>query len=207
VVVAGGSGRRFGCLKQLQPLGGKRVLDWSVAAVSAAAGNCGVVVVVPEAESTRSDLPGNVLVAGGSTRSGSVRRGLDALPATASHVLIHDAARPLASQLLVNRVALALAEPGVLAVVPVVPVTDTIRSVDGGAVDRTRFVAVQTPQGFEIETLRAAHAAGAEATDDASLVDALGRPVVHVDGDPQNLKITEPSDLILAEGLLMEGMG
>ena len=88
------------------------------------------------------------------------------------------------------------------AVVPVVPVTDTLRLVGGGAVDRSNLVAVQTPQGFDVALLRRAHEDGGDATDDASLIDALGGRVLHVEGERLNIKITEPSDLAVAEALL-----
>ena len=90
---------------------------------------------------------------------------------------------------------------GADAVVPAVPVTDTLREVGGSTVDRSRLVAVQTPQGFRADALRAAHAGDAEGTDDASLVEAQGGMVVVVDGDPCNLKITVPTDLVVAEAL------
>ncbi len=198
IVVAGGSGARFGRLKQLEPLRDRRVLDWSVDAMSLAGP---VVLVVPASEAERTDLPGDVIVAGGASRSASVRAGLDAVPAQATHVLIHDGARPLVSAAIVDRVTAALAA-GADAVVPVIPVTDTLRDVTGHAVDRSQFVAVQTPQGFELSILRRAHGADADATDDATLIDQLGGSVVHVDGEPQNLKITQPTDLSLAEVLL-----
>jgi 2-C-methyl-D-erythritol 4-phosphate cytidylyltransferase len=91
---------------------------------------------------------------------------------------------------------------GADAVVPAVPVTDTLREVDGAAVDRTRLVAVQTPQGFAVDVLRAAHAGGADATDDASLAEAVGAKVVLVEGDAANIKITEPWQLAVAEMLI-----
>jgi 2-C-methyl-D-erythritol 4-phosphate cytidylyltransferase len=94
---------------------------------------------------------------------------------------------------------LAAVAAGADAAVPAVPVTDTLRAVGGGPVDRTAVVAVQTPQAFPAAALRAAHAGGVEATDDASLVEAAGGRVVLVDGDPANLKITTPVDLTLAE--------
>lgn len=198
MVVAGGSGARFGTRKQLSPLGPARVVDHAVASVQSHV--AGTVLVVPE-DLVGEDLPGDVVVAGGATRSESVRCGLAALPPTARWVLVHDGARPLVPDAVVERVLHALAE-GADAVVPVVPVTDSLRTVDGRPVDRTRFVAVQTPQGFRTEVLRAAHDAGGDATDDATLVDHRGGVVVQVAGDAGNLKITVPADLALAEVLL-----
>lgn len=200
MVVAGGSGSRFGGLKQLEPLAGKRVLDWSVEAVGPIAGSEGVILVVPASEAGRTDLPGDRVVAGGNSRSESVRSGLAALPDSATHVLVHDGARPLATRALTARVIAGLARAD--AVVPVVPVTDTLRLRSGGPADRSEFVAVQTPQGFEIAALRRAHDSGQDATDDASLVDRVGGLVAHVDGEAGNIKITDPSDLLVAEALL-----
>lgn len=209
VVVAAGSGVRFGGSKQLARLGAQRVVDLAVAA---AASTCdGVVVVVAPGERaeveagfpcTAAGTP--VVVEGADTRSGSVRCGLAAVPPSARVVLVHDGARPLASAGLFRRVIDAVAS-GADAAVPVVPVVDTIRSTDGGVVDRSRLVAVQTPQGFRADLLRAAHAGGAEATDDATLVEAIGGKVVLVEGEPTNLKITRPHDLVVARALLEEG--
>lgn len=207
VVVAAGSGRRYGGAKQFDTVGGTRVIDRSVAV---AAANCdGVVAVVaPDVVGTSdAELPGAaVVVAGGTTRSASVRNGLAAVPEDATVILIHDAARPLASPELFQRV-IAAVRGGAEAAVPVVPVVDSIRSVDGGVVDRDGLRAVQTPQGFEASALRAAHGADDEATDDATLVEAAGGTVVLVDGEPSNLKITGPHDRVVAEALsaLREG--
>ncbi len=205
-MVAGGSGARFGALKQLQILGGRRVLDWSVDAIAPVV--AGVVVVVPQDRWSDlcvelADLPVDAIVPGGATRSDSVRAGLAALGPEATHVLVHDAARPLATPALAERVVDALAA-GAAGVVPVVPVTDSLRTVEGEPVDRSRFVAVQTPQGFRLDDLREAHRSDQVATDDAALLDRLGLPVVHVDGETANLKITQPHDLRLAEALLAE---
>ncbi len=192
VVVAAGSGSRFGGPKHLARLGERRVIDWSVAAMARVSRG---VVVVGAAEG----LPaGVVTVSGGATRSESVRAGLAAVSDDATHVLIHDGARPLVSDVVVDRVVAALSS-GADAVVPVVPVVDSLRSVDGHAVDRSRYVAVQTPQGFDIGVIRQAHSVESDATDDATLVDQLGLVVRHVDGDPKNLKITRPVDLAAAE--------
>jgi 2-C-methyl-D-erythritol 4-phosphate cytidylyltransferase len=204
IVVAGGSGTRFGTLKQLELLAGRRVLDWAVMSLagegSTRNGVDGVVLVVPEVLLDLDDLPGDVIVAGGPSRSASVRAGLAAVPEGTDRVLVHDGARPLASAAVVERVIKGLDDAS--AVVPVVPVTDTLRRVDGGSVDRSGLVAVQTPQGFDLALLKRAHDAGGDATDDASLVDALGEHVLHVPGDLSNIKITEPADLVVAETLL-----
>lgn len=200
VVVAGGGGTRFGRPKQFEMLGGRRVLDWSVGALTAACQ--GVVVVLPAALADQTGLPAEVAaVPGGATRSESVRAGLAAIDPKATHVLVHDAARPLVSRAVIDRVLAALVA-GAQAVVPVVPVVDSLRSRDGHPVDRSQLVAVQTPQGFEVGVLRLAHSQAATASDDASLVDQLGLAVTHVEGEPINMKITEPHDLRIAEVLL-----
>ncbi len=201
IIVAAGSGTRFGGAKQYLELAGARVVDRSVAV--AAQVSDGVVVVVPardvEAESTR--LAAGAVVAGGTSRAASVRNGLEAVPDDAAIICVHDAARPLAGTDVYQRV-IDEVRSGAAGAVPVVPVTDTIRSVDGGAVDRSTLQAVQTPQAFQAELLRMAHADAAEATDDASLVEAAGYAVVAVEGHPRNIKITHPDDLAAAEAWL-----
>ncbi len=199
IVVAGGSGARFGQRKQLLELAGERVMDRALDALRPFVSAL-VAVLPPDAVAAEPPTEGVLVVAGGGSRSASVRAGLAALPGSATHVLIHDAARPLADPALIQRVVDALA--GAEAVVPVVPVTDTLRRLTGGSANRDEFVAVQTPQGFELTALRAAHAKGGEASDDATLIDALGGQVVHVEGDRSNIKITSPPDLVVAEALL-----
>ena len=181
------------------PLGSRRVLDWSLDDARTVADGV-VLVVAPEYVDT-PEPAADVVVAGAATRSGSVRAGLAAVPADAGIVLVHDGARPLAGPDLFVRVAAAVTE-GVDAVVPTVAVTDTLRWRDGGPVHRDELLAVQTPQGFRAAALRDAHAAGGEATDDVSLVEAAGGKVVVVDGTPANIKITHPDDLVVAGALL-----
>ncbi len=195
IIVAGGGGRRYGGAKQFERLGPGRVLDLAVATARQASD--GVVVVVPaEVAVTEGG------VAGGSTRAESVRNGLAAVPAAATIVCVHDAARPLATAELFRRVVDAVAA-GNDGVVPAVPVTDTIKLVDddGAVVDtppRERLVAVQTPQGFRATVLRRAHATGLDGTDDASLVERVGGRVITVPGEAWNDKITTPEDLARA---------
>jgi 2-C-methyl-D-erythritol 4-phosphate cytidylyltransferase len=203
VVVAAGSGRRFGGAKQYELLAGRRVVDRSVAV---AASVCdGVVVVLPvEATGHDADVPeADVVVAGGATRADSVRAGLEAVPDDAAVVLVHDAARPLATIELFRRVVDGV-RAGAAAVVPAVPVSDTIREVDGRVLDRDRLRAVQTPQGFDAAVLRAAHAAGDDATDDASLAERAGQEVVLVEGETTNLKLTARHDVAAAAAILAE---
>jgi 2-C-methyl-D-erythritol 4-phosphate cytidylyltransferase len=202
IVVAAGEGRRFGAAKQYAPLAGRRVLDWSLDAARTVAD--GVVLVVPPDRAGDAEPQADAVAAGAATRSGSVRAGLDRVPAGAEVVVVHDGARPLAGPDLFGAVVDAV-RAGADAAVPGVPVSDTLRSRGGGVVDRDGVVAVQTPQAFRAAALRAAHAGGAEATDDASLVEAGGGKVVVVDGSPANLKITDPADLVVAEALLGAG--
>ena len=197
MIVAAGSGDRFGGPKQYAPLGGRRVLDWSL---GAARDTCdGVVLVVHPDRAGDREPNADAVVAGGATRSASVRAGLAAVPADAGVVLVHDAARPLASVELWRRVIAGVGD-GHDAVVPVVPVVDTLREVGGATVDRANFVAVQTPQGFPAGVLRRAHESGADGTDDASLVEAIGGKVLCVDGEPENRKITTAADLTALQG-------
>lgn len=192
IVVAAGRGERFGRPKQYEVLAGKRVLDWSVEAARAACD--GVVVVVPPGEED-----GVGCVAGGDTRSQSVRSGLAAVPADADVIVVHDAARPAAGVGLF-RAVIAAVEAGADGAVPGVAVNDTIKRVDDGSrvietLDRATLVAVQTPQAFRAGILRRAHAGAEEATDDAGLVERVGGRVVVVPGHTGNRKLTEPDDL------------
>jgi 2-C-methyl-D-erythritol 4-phosphate cytidylyltransferase len=144
-------------------------------------------------------------VTGGSTRAESVRAGLAAVPEDVAVVLVHDAARPLLPEDVVERVLTGL-EEGWDGVAPGLRVADTVKRADGDAVvetvDRTGLVAVQTPQAFVASTLRGAHASEGDATDCAGLVEAAGGRVRIVEGDPRLLKVTTPDDLDFAEALL-----
>jgi 2-C-methyl-D-erythritol 4-phosphate cytidylyltransferase len=179
------------------------VLQRSLVTASSVSG--GVVVVVPAdaVDDVELDVANTevVVVAGGDSRASSVRAGLTVVPETARFVLVHDAARPLASPALFGSVVAVLSE-GARAAVPVVAVSDTIRSRTDGVIDRDQLVAVQTPQGFAASTLRKAHASGAEATDDATLAEAIGEVVMFVAGEAQNRKLTEPIDLVTAAAVL-----
>lgn len=199
IVVAAGSGSRFGQPKQYASLAGRRVLDHSIAAARSTSD--GIVLVVPLDRIGDTEPTVDAVVAGGDTRSESVRNGLQAVPDDADIIAVHDAARPLADDDLF-RVMVDAVRAGADAAVPAVPVVDTIRHVDGGIVDRSDLVAVQTPQTFGARALRSAHRAGGHATDDASLVEADGGKVVLVPGTAANLKITQPHDLVVAEALL-----
>ena len=205
IVVAAGSGSRFGggTPKQFLEVAGKRLVDWAV--VAAAAVSDGVVVVVPKGSSVNVSSHGLgaevVCVAGGDSRSESVRNGLAAVPSDVAIVLVHDAARPVASVDLFKAVVAAVVA-GADAAVPVVGVVDTIRDLDGNTIDRSQLQAVQTPQGFVAGALRHAHASRSDATDDATLVRVVGGSVATVDGERWNVKVTEPSDAVVVEALL-----
>lgn len=192
VVVGGGSGQRFGRPKQYELLDGERVIDRS----RRIAGDVcdGVIVVVPAADAEREGG-----VAGGATRSESVRAGLAAVPPDADIVCVHDAARPLAGPDLYRAVIDAVLA-GADGAIPGIPVVDTIKVIDDSGLvvatpPRASLVAVQTPQAFRADVLRAAHATGSEGTDDAALVESAGGRVVVVPGDVMNRKITDPADL------------
>ncbi len=198
-MVGGGSGRRFGTLKQYEDLGGRRVLDWAIDAARSV--SHGVVLVVP---ADFANEPGAVV--GGATRSESVRCGLAAVPASATIICVHDAARPFAESATFSLVIEAI-RAGADGALPGVAVTDTIKVVAADGVvestpDRSTLVAVQTPQAFRASMLRRAHATGGEGTDDGALVETVGGRVVVVDGEPDNRKITHPDDLVWARGRL-----
>lgn len=202
VVVAAGSGARFGAPKQVARLGAARVVDHAVATARDAAD--GVVLVRP-ADADWS-VEGVTAVVGGATRSASVRAGLAAVPDDAEIVVVHDAARPLASPELYARVIDAV-RAGVDGAVPGLPIADTVKRIDGAGrviatIPRDELVAVQTPQAFRASTLRTAHASEPEGTDDAAVVEAAGGRVVVVAGQAANFKITEARDLQRAEAVL-----
>jgi 2-C-methyl-D-erythritol 4-phosphate cytidylyltransferase len=192
IVVAAGAGQRFGGPKQFEPLGTGTVLEWSLSVARAVTD--GVVAVVPPGR-----IPGPGEVAGGATRSDSVRCGLAAVPGDAEVIVVHDGARPFASAHLYE-VVIEAVRAGADGAVPGLPVTDTIKVVDDdGTVvstpDRGRLTAVQTPQAFAAPRLRAAHQGAPEGTDDAALVEAAGGRVVVVPGEADNRKLTVPEDL------------
>lgn len=222
LVPAAGRGERLGpgAPKSLRHLGGEPLVVHAVRRLAAASSVSVVVVAAPPgaAQIVRELLAPVVLTAelvvveGGDTRQASVAAALAAAPAHCDVVLVHDAARALAPPELADAVAAAVRD-GHPAVVPVLPVVDTVRRVgeDGAAsstIDRERLRLVQTPQGFARSVLVEAHAAcqgcpTEEAlTDDAGLVERLGLPVHTVSGHPSALKVTRPFDLIVAHAVL-----
>lgn len=201
VLVAAGHGARFGGPKHEADLDGEPL--WAHAARALRSGGADEVIVV-------GDVAGGI--AGGPRRRDSVALGLEQVPVGVEFVLVHDAVRPLASPALIGRVVDRLRAGDAAGVVPAVPIRDTLKEIADdvvtGTVDRSTLVGVQTPQGFVTEVLRRAHAEGdGDASDDAMLLEAIGERVVTVPGDPANLKITYPEDLILARLLRSSGHG
>jgi 2-C-methyl-D-erythritol 4-phosphate cytidylyltransferase len=222
IVPAAGLGLRLGSggPKALRTVGGLPILVHALRGLASAALIDLIVVAAPiddvdavAALVAASNLRVPVtVVAGGDHRQVSVGRALEALPADVDIVLVHDAARPLTPPDLINAVVIAVRD-GAVAVVPGLPVTDTIKGVrqDGdnevvtATVPRSDLRGIQTPQGFDRAVLEKAHASATEPmTDDAGLVELLGFPVVVVPGSVDAFKITGPRDLIVAEAILRE---
>ncbi|KJF17979.1 IspD/TarI family cytidylyltransferase [Acidithrix ferrooxidans] len=202
VVVAGGSSIRFGSPKMLELIEGKSVLEISME--QARNNSHRVVLVVPGNLLATFDSMADIVVSGGPSRSASVSNGVMAVPQSARSILIHDGARPLASSLLYRRV-IAKIDDGALAVVPVVPITDSLKSIDDfghvKSISRSGFFGAQTPQGFDFNSARAIAQATLDQTDDISTAQALGLEVSYVEGETTNIKITVPSDLVVARAL------
>jgi 2-C-methyl-D-erythritol 4-phosphate cytidylyltransferase len=203
IVAAGGRGERLGAEgpKAFVVVGGRSLLDWSLDALRPACDR--VIAAVPPGHE------GPDRVAGGPSRSESVRNALEAAP-EATVVVVHDAARPLAGADLVQRCLEALDE-GVDGAIAAAPMTDTVKEAgeDGRVLrtlDRSTLWTIQTPQAFQADALRRALAVDdatlAAATDDSSLVEAAGGTIVVVEAPKENLKITTEADLLLAETLL-----
>jgi 2-C-methyl-D-erythritol 4-phosphate cytidylyltransferase len=214
VVPAAGAGVRLGPggPKALRLLDGEPLLVHTVRRLAAAPSVRMIVVAAPPADVSAvhallAPVAPVTVVAGGAERQESVAAALAVVPAEVAIVLVHDAARCLTPPSVIERVAAAVRD-GADAVIPVLPVVDTIKEVSAGdivlgTVDRSVLRAVQTPQGFRASVLRAAHAAAADAhTDDAGAVEKLGIPVHCVPGSDLALKITRPIDLALATHLL-----
>jgi 2-C-methyl-D-erythritol 4-phosphate cytidylyltransferase len=218
IIVAAGTSERFGGTepKQFVALHQKPILLWSVERLAESpAVDSIVIVVTPGAEDRTRDVVGGVakvkeIVPGGATRQESVRLGLDALPDESTNVLVHDAARPCLSARLLASIIEALDAHE--AVVPAVPVADTLVHAPDGEVDaildRVHVKGVQTPQAFRTELLRRAHRRavkrGFTTSDDGSLVLALDEKVHVVPGETSNMKITVESDLRIAEAILAQ---
>ena len=217
VIVAGGSASRMkGIDKVMAQLGGEALIRRTVRNFQQCDAVSEIVIV------TRPDLIEAIMglcrefskvtavVAGGASRQESVHNGLNALSDKVKLAAIHDGARPFADWQLIDRAVRAANTYG--AATPAIPVKDTIKVVNGGIVketpDRSALRAVQTPQVFDFDLLRAAHAKvqadGVEVTDDCAAVERMGMSVKIVEGDERNIKVTTPLDLKIAEMLLEE---
>jgi 2-C-methyl-D-erythritol 4-phosphate cytidylyltransferase len=216
LIVAAGRGERLGSgrPKALVTLAGRRMVEWSIAALQDLDAVRRIVVALPPAETDVALGDGVVAVAGGTTRSASVREAL-MVCGDGDPVIVHDAARPLATTELFERALLELAGSGADAVIAAMPVSDTIKEVgdDGrtvaGTLDRGRLWAVQTPQVFRRAALDSALLEApddllAAATDDAWLVEQAGGEVRVIASGPENLKVTTSIDLRLAAMMLAE---
>ena len=223
LIPAAGMGRRMGSErnKLLLKLLDKPILAWTLLAAEAAAKINWIGIIGQPAD--QADLKAILaelalttpveLITGGKTRQESVYNGLQALPAMADGVLIHDGARCLATPELFNRCAVALLDCSGL--IAAVSVKDTIKVVDAGVIietpDRKNLWAAQTPQGFEVKLLKQCHEQGRElgweVTDDAALFERCGLPVRVVEGEETNLKVTTPVDLAIAEFILRKRSG
>ncbi len=218
IVVGAGSGSRLGLgSKALVELNGRAVLAWSLELFLGLDEVGQIVVPGPPAqldavrrvvEELRPRTP-VLICAGGQTRQQSVRAGLGEL-AGCDYVLVHDAARPLATPALVRRVLAAAVESG--AAIPGLPPRDAVKRVEGGrmveSLERSRLVLAQTPQGFAYQLFERAHFEAADAgvvgDDDGQLVAASGHPVTVVEGEPTNIKLTTSDDLPVLKAILAE---
>lgn len=214
IIAAAGSGDRLGerTPKALVDLDGRTLIEHAVALFAPVAEQIIICVPASRVESLTSQFASNrriSVVAGGDTRSLSVRNAISILARDIDCVLVHDAARALMPQPVIDRL-LAEIQRGAEAVIPILPVPDTIKEVLGDkvvrTVDRTALQRVQTPQAFKTVTLVDAHAAakrdGVEGTDDASLVERTGIKVATVAGDERGFKITTPFDLEVARAIV-----
>ena len=213
VLVSAGQGKRFGAAKHEALLAGRPVLEWSLEAFQSLPEVGGIVLVLRDVSAgelyCRRFPKIFSVVAGGERRQDSVRGGFRELdPEDWDLVLVHDGVRPLAGQDLIRRVIAAAGESG--AAIPVIPEEDTLKVVAQGVVrstlEREEIFRSQTPQGFQysllLRALNEAERDGFAGTDEAALVERLGRPVAAVAGERANIKITTPEDLRIAEACL-----
>ncbi|MDE1986683.1 MAG: bifunctional 2-C-methyl-D-erythritol 4-phosphate cytidylyltransferase/2-C-methyl-D-erythritol 2,4-cyclodiphosphate synthase [Alphaproteobacteria bacterium] len=218
LIVAAGKGERVGGAipKQYAPLLGQPMLRRSIQAFEGIPKRAVQVMIGSGQEDlyckAAAECAVRPAVIGGATRQESVRRGLEALTAEApDFVLIHDAARPLVSRTLVDRVITALAA-GAEAAVPLLPVADTLRKHENGkwiTVPRAGLLRAQTPQGFRYAAILKAHRdhAAHDVTDDMALAELAGLKIVAVSGEETNMKVTNPEDFVVAESLLSARLG
>ncbi len=216
VIVAGGSGKRMGGAlpKQFALLGGKPILAHTINTIHKALPTSRLVVVLPAEQiefwrnyAQRFEVAKHSLVEGGAERFYSVKSGIEALSEGVDLIAIHDGVRPLASRELILRTVECASKYG--SAIPVIDVVDSIRAVEGDTshiVPRSTLRAVQTPQVFSAPTIRAAYdtAFCKEFTDDASVVEAMGERVTLCEGERTNIKITTPTDMVIAEAIIQE---
>jgi 2-C-methyl-D-erythritol 4-phosphate cytidylyltransferase len=203
IVLAAGTGSRFGERKQFLRVADTRPVDLAVRATASACE--GLVLVLPRGFFWQGEPVAEVVV-GGETRIESARRGLEVVPPSAEIVVIHDAAHPLASQSIFESVIAAVREEGIDAAFPVIATKDTVMRVRQDQVVETvlreGLVTVQTPQAYKARVLRAAHERGREASDDSVLVQGLGAVIKPVPGESINIHITTEDDLAMVGRLL-----
>ena len=216
IIVAGGVGQRMGATmpKQFMVLGQEPILARTINLFSEALPKAELVVVLPEEHialwrnlAARFDVAPHKIAPGGRERFDSVKSGLAALSDEVETIAVHDAVRPLATKKLIRRLALAAEEAE--AVIPVVAPHDSIRRVEGESshiVDRSLLRMVQTPQFFQAKVLRKAYSQTFSPlfTDDASVVEAAGHKITLTEGEEQNIKITTPIDLTIAEAIIAD---
>lgn len=215
IIVAAGKGKRFGSAKQFASLRGRPLVEWCLEAFDAHPQVSDIILVLPAADMReglgRAFPKVRAVVEGGRARQDSVRNGFARIATQGVDiVLVHDGVRPLVSAELIARVIETAAETG--AAVPGLALEDTIKEVAGSRIrrtlDRNDLVRVQTPQGFSYtvmkEALENARRDDFRGTDEATLVERLGRPVTLVKGDARNIKVTTPLDLKTAEAFLGE---
>jgi 2-C-methyl-D-erythritol 4-phosphate cytidylyltransferase len=213
IIVAAGEGERFGSAKQFSLLGGKTVVDWCLEKFEKNELVDEIILVLgelhPRDEFLRKYRKISTVALGGKRRQDSVYAGLLGVDESRTEVvLIHDGARPLVENSLIKRIIAEAAKKE--AVVPVIPVEDTIKRLEGERVirteDRSRLFRSQTPQGFSLSLIKRAFQKAMEddfvGTDEASLVERIGSPVFAVSGDRRNIKITTKEDLMIAEVLI-----
>ncbi|MBO5960408.1 MAG: 2-C-methyl-D-erythritol 4-phosphate cytidylyltransferase [Paludibacteraceae bacterium] len=213
IIVAGGSGQRMGSAlpKQFMAVGGKPVLLRTIETFYTFDPQMILVVVLPATQIDvwnellihhQSSIP-HVVAEGGATRFESVKNGINALPEDVELIGVHDGVRPFVSMDTLAR-CYSNAKP---AIVPVIPMYDSLRQLTemgNNSVDRSSYVAVQTPQVFSASLLRQAYSQPYNVlyTDDASVVEALGECIELTEGNRENIKLTTPFDLIIAEGII-----
>ncbi len=212
IIAAGGRGSRYGSLhpKQVLSLAGRPILQWTVEAFLESEAITDLLVALPQdladsppgyLRSARKDIH---IVIGGERRRDSVANAFARVSSRADVVVVHDAARPLVTQVLIERTVTAAADSG--AAIAAVRAHDTVKRSDGifiaATLPREEIFLAQTPQAFRVDVLRDALAVAGDATDEAALAERAGHRVRLVEGDPRNLKITTPDDLAIAEHLL-----